>query len=131
MGREIVAGIVDVAAEPVAGAVHVERPVGLRVDDGVDIADHVPVEQAGVEHALGEHPHGSGVRIAVACAGMHRLESRSLRVDDDLVERALRRREAAVGGEGAGDVAGVAVEFAAGIDQAEFARHAAGCWPAA
>lgn len=44
-----------------------------------------------------------------------------LRGHHDLVERALRAGEAPVDGEGAGDVGSVAVEFAAGVDQAQVA----------
>ena len=81
----------DVAAEPVAGAVHVELAVGGRFDHRVDVADGVAVEQAGVEHALREHAHRRVVRVALARAGAGRGDGGALRRLDDVVELALRR----------------------------------------
>ena len=52
--------------------------------------------------------------VAATAARLRRL--------DDVVELALRRAEAAVGGEGARHVARIAVELAAGVDQAQLAR---------
>ena len=69
----------------------------------------------------------ASTRTAAAWASRWRAPGRvaaiggALRCVDDVVELALRRREAAVGGKGARDVAGVAVELAAGVDQAELA----------
>ena len=64
----VVADVVDVAAEPVAGAVHVELAVRRRLDHRVDVADDVAIEQARVEHSLGEDADGGGVRVAQASA---------------------------------------------------------------
>jgi hypothetical protein len=67
--REVLADVVDVATEPVAGAVHVELAVRGRLDHRVDVADLRAVEQAAVEHALREHADRGLVGIALARAG--------------------------------------------------------------
>ena len=79
------------------------------------------VEQAAVEHALRKHPDRGVVGIALARAGLRHRDRGALRRLDDLVQLALRRAEAAVGGDSARHVAGVTVELAAGIDQAQVA----------
>ena len=69
----------------------------------------------------------ASTRTAAQCASCLRAPGRvaaiaaSCAASTMLVELALRRAEAAVGREGAGDVAGVAVELAAGVDQAQLA----------
>ena len=45
-------GIMHVEAQPMAGAVHVERLVGFTFDQSVDAA----VQQAQIDHALHQHP---------------------------------------------------------------------------
>src|SRR5450755_4744103 len=120
-GRLIVAHVVHVATEPVAGAVHVEPAIGRRLDDGVDIAHLRSIEQAGVEHALRKDANCGDMSVALARAGAGDGDGGALRRGDDVVELALGRREAAIGGKGARDVAGVAIDLAARIDQAQLA----------
>ncbi|MNU88153.1 hypothetical protein D3C71_779570 [compost metagenome] len=120
-GFDIAAAVVHVHAQPVAGAVHVELEVGARVDHVVDAADLVAVEQAQVEHALRQHLHGRVVRVVEAVAGLGGGGRGVLAGQHQVVQRALRAAELAVGREGAGDVAGVAVEFATGVDQHQLA----------
>ena len=62
------------------------------------------------------------MRVVEAGAGPGGGHGRFLAGQHQVVERALRAGEAAIGREGAGDVAGVAVELAAGVDQHQLAR---------
>ncbi|MCI1711104.1 MAG: hypothetical protein LKM39_12920 [Chiayiivirga sp.] len=61
------------------------------------------------------------VRRDPARAGTRGGERRRLRREHQLVHRALRRAEAAVDREGAGDVGGVVAVFGTGIDQHQVA----------
>jgi hypothetical protein len=75
-------------------------------------------EQAGVEQA----PNAAST--AAQCAFLRTPGAASMAAaarPDDVVELALRRSESPVGGKGARHVAGVAVELAAGVDQAQLA----------
>ena len=108
-------------AEPMAGAVHVEGEVGAFFDHVLEAAVFVVGEQAHIEHALGEHFDGCFVRVDEAHAGLGGGNGGFLAGQDDFVQLALRRGELAVGGEGAGDVARVAVQLAASIDQDQIA----------
>ena len=120
-GFDVAAAVVHVHAEPVAGAVHVERKVGTLFDHVVDAADFVGIEQADIEHALREHLHCRLVRVVEAVAGFGCSHGRVLARQYEVVQRALRAGEFAVGRKGAGDVAGIAVEFAAGVDEDQVA----------
>ncbi len=57
----------------------------------------------------------------VGHAGARLRECSRLRSTDQIVQRALRRREAAVDREGAGDIGRVAAVFGTGIDQHQLA----------
>ena len=61
------------------------------------------------------------MRVVETVAGFGRGNRRVLARQHQVVQRALGARELATGGEGAGDVAGVAVELATGIDQHQVA----------
>jgi hypothetical protein len=119
---QVAAHVVHVAAQPVAGTVHVEGPVGSRADHLVEVAMAVAAEQAGVEQALAQHAQGRVVGIAQSRTGAHGLDGCGLRRQHDLVQLTLRGSEAAAHGKGAGDVARVAEVFAAGVDEAELPR---------
>ena len=110
----------DIAAQPVARAVHVEREVIAVRNHVAERADLVGVQQSEVEHALRQHRHGGIVRIGKTCPGAGGGNRPFLRRQHQVVERALRAAEATIGGKGARDVAGVAVEFAAGVYQHQF-----------
>ncbi|MNM82310.1 hypothetical protein D3C81_943370 [compost metagenome] len=100
-----------------AGAVHVESLVGFAGDQLVDVA----AEQAELHQAGGDHPHGGFVGFVPVAAGgdvVHRVQ---VRFQHQFVDRLLLGAEGAVGREGAGDVAGVAVDLAAGVDQDQVA----------
>eukprot|EP01022_Parablepharisma_sp_SALTPOND_P033110 TRINITY_DN881_c1_g1_i15.p1 TRINITY_DN881_c1_g1~~TRINITY_DN881_c1_g1_i15.p1 ORF type:complete len:1351 (-),score=485.80 TRINITY_DN881_c1_g1_i15:36729-40781(-) len=120
-GVAVVAHVVYVHAQPVAGAVHVELAIVALLDDVLQRADLVCVEQAGVQHALRQHLDGGVVAIHEALARGSLGDGGVLRGQHDFIERILRAAEPAVGREGAGDVGGVAVQFAAGIDQHQVA----------
>ncbi len=55
--------------------------------------------------------------VVKALAGFGHGDGRVLRCQHQVIQRALRAAELAVGGEGAGDVAGVAIELTARVDQ--------------
>ena len=102
-----------------AGAVHVELAVSAGFEHVIDPTVFGLGQQAGFQHAFDQHTRGGVVRVGKALAGFGGLDGGLLRRQHDVIERALGRRELAVGGEGAGDVAGVAVQLAGGVDQAE------------
>ena len=109
-----------VHADPVAGAVHVELKVTAIGDHVLHRTHLVFVEQAHVQQALGQHADTGLVRVGEARPGSGGRHCRLLRGQNQLVQRALRAGEGAVGGEGAGDVAGIAVQLAARVDQYQF-----------
>ena len=61
------------------------------------------------------------MRVVEAVAGASRRDGCVLAGQHQIVKRALRPGELAVGREGPGDVAGIAVEFAARVDQHQLA----------
>ena len=66
------------------------------------------------------------MRVVPVVAGFGALDGRGLGVEHQLIELALRLGEAAVDREGAGHVGGIAVVFAAGVDQQQLAVLQAG-----
>ena len=100
-----------------AGAVHVEAAVVAALEHAVEAA----LEEAEVEHALGEHLHRGVVRLVPVRAGAGGLARGDLGGEHELIHVALRAGEAAVHREAAGDVGRVAVELAAGVDQQQVA----------
>ena len=79
---EVSTTIMHIHAQPVAGAVHVELKISPLVDHIVQRADLVAIEQAQVEHALGQHLDTGFVRIgetgATARGGDGRLLTHSI-----------------------------------------------------
>jgi hypothetical protein len=71
---------------------------------------------------LGQHAGGGVVRVGEQLAGFADSNRGFLGAEDDVVQRALGGGEFAVGGESAGDVAGVAVQLTARVNQAQLAR---------
>ena len=65
-GSTVVAAVVHVHAEPVAGAVHVEGRVGALSITSSTSPTLSRVEQADVEHALRQHAHRGVVRVVEA-----------------------------------------------------------------
>ena len=78
-------------------------------------------QNAGVDEALSDGLRGLEVELLVFDSRPHRVDRRSLRGQHHVVEVALERCERRGDGEGAGDVAGVAVYLGAGVDQDELA----------
>ena len=78
-------------------------------------------QDAGVDEALSDGLRGLEVELLVFDSRPHRVDRRSLRGQHHVVEVALERCERRGDGEGAGDVAGVAVYLGAGVDQHELA----------
>ncbi len=118
----VAAAVVNIHPEPMAGAVHVEREIRALLDHVLRGAVLALVEQAQVQQALRQHGHGGFVRVVEARARLRGGHGRMLAREHEVVHVALRPREAAVGREGARDVAGIAVQLAAGVDQHQFAR---------
>ena len=110
-----------VHAHPVAGTVHIKLSIRARGQHVVHAAVLGFAQQAGVQHALRQHACGGIVWIGKTFAGFRDLDGRFLCRQNNVVQRALCRREFTVCREGAGDVAGVAVELATRINQAELA----------
>ena len=108
-------------AQPVAGAVHVEGQVGALLQHVLHVADPAAVQNAQIEQALGQHGQGRLVRIVEAAAGRGGIRCGLLRRQHHIVDSALFGSKAAIGRKGARDVAGVTVQFAAGIDQHQLA----------
>src|SRR5688572_4174710 len=82
---DVQAAVVDVEAEPVAGAVHVERLEGLLCDQLLDPAP----EHAEPDQALDQHLECRLVHFVEARAGTHRGDSRLLGGEHDVVDLAL------------------------------------------
>ena len=117
----IVAAVVHVHAHPVAGAVHVKTEIAALRNVLVQAAG-VFVEQAQIEQPLGNHAHGGVVNVGKARACTGGGNARFFCSQHQIVNGTLRRGECAVGRKGARDVAGVAVELAARINQHQIAR---------
>ena len=100
------AGIVHVHPQPMAGAVHVEllERAGLQ-----HFVERAPA-QAEVDVALRKHAFRDLVVIVKVGARPHRLEAGLLRGEHEFVDGLLRPGEAAVDGEGARDVRGIALD---------------------
>ncbi len=113
----VVADVVHVEPQPVPGTVHVEGAVGGELDQLAGLA----VQQPQVAQALGDHAHRHVVRLVPVLARLHFADRGELRLEHHLVQRLLRRAEAPLHREGAGDVCGVVLVLAAGVDQHQVA----------
>ncbi|WBL36058.1 hypothetical protein O0235_00025 [Tepidiforma flava] len=100
-----------------AEAVREEEGVGI----GLDEVGRVAAEDAEVDEAGGDAFAGAQVEVAVFDTGAGFLDGGALDGVDELVEVALDAFEPGPGREGAGDVAGVAIDFRAGVDEDEVA----------
>ncbi len=117
----VVARVVHVHADPVPRAMHVEARVGALGDHVVDAGELVSVDDARIQQALRQHAQRGLMRCVEAHARTRRVDGGRLRGEHDVVKLALRRREAAGRRKRAGDVGGVAVELARGVDQDQVA----------
>ena len=103
--------------EHVAEAVREEEGVRVGCDQVVGCAD----QNAGVDEALSDGLRGLEVELLVFDSRPQRVDGRSLRGQNHVVEVALEWCERRGDREGAGDVARVAVNLRAGVDQDELA----------
>jgi hypothetical protein len=87
----VVADVVHVHAQPVAGAVHVEAAVGAVLDQ----RRHPALEQPERTSPRVSTSHRGVVRLVPVVAGAHLVDRRELRLQHHLVERALLGAEAA------------------------------------
>ena len=104
-----------------AGAVHVKREIGAFFNHVVQGAHHLGIEQAQIQHALGQYLHRGVVRVGETGTGAGGVDGGHLRGQHQFVQVTLRPREAAIGGEGAGDVGGVSIELATRVNQHQLA----------
>ena len=79
------------------------------------------VEQAQIQQALGQHLDRGFMRVGELGAGTGGRNGCILAGQDQVVQRPLGTAEAAIGREGAGDVAGIAIELAACVNQDQLA----------
>src|SRR5579859_3593247 len=113
----VVAHVVHIEPEPVAGAVHEEAPVGAAPDEGGETA----LEKTELEKPLRDDLHRGLVRIVPVVTRAHPRNGGAIRLEHHLVYRTLLAGEAAVDGERARNVGGVAAELAPRIDQQQIA----------
>src|SRR5918995_2708283 len=113
----VVADVVHVHAEPVAGAMHEEAPVRALLDE----RRYLAFEDAELHQPMCDRADRGVVRLIPVIAGLRLGDGCVLRVQHDLVDGALLRREATVHRERAGDVRSVKLVLAPGIDQQQVA----------
>src|SRR4029450_1932335 len=113
----VVADVVDVHAEPVPGAVHVELAVVVHRERLLEAVR----QRTERDETLGEHAPRRLVHRLVAVARPRGRDAGQLRAQDDLVDGPLRGRETPVGRGRARDVGRVVAPLAAGVDEQEVA----------
>src|SRR6266700_3335230 len=109
--------VVDIKTEPVTRPMHIELLVRARFEHGIER----PFAQLEIDQALSEHALGHLVIVVKRLAGSHRIDACELCGEDQLVDRFLSAVEGAPDRKRAGDVGGVALELAPGIDQQQSA----------
>jgi len=72
-------------AQPVAGTVHVERPVRLALDQRL----HVTLEQAQLNQPFGDHPHGGFMGMVPVLARGDFGKRRCLGAQNKLIDSLL------------------------------------------
>ena len=116
--QAVSAHIVHIQPQPMAGAVHVEVPVGPLVDQAIQIAS----KQTEFHQAFHQHPQGRIVHPFGGLTWSHRGHRGLLGRQHQSIEGPLLATEAPPHREGAGDVAVVVVvEGASRIDQHQVA----------
>ena len=101
---------------------HIELGIGTLFNHIVQRAYQIRIQQSEIEHALGQHPDRGIVRVGEAAAFAGGGDGGLLAGQYQVVKRPLRCAESPIGRKSAGDVAGIAIEFTAGIHQHLFAR---------
>src|SRR5713226_2441140 len=87
--RFVFSGVMDVQAEPMSGAVHVEALVILGLDHFFDRT----TAQSQLDESLSERAHGGVVRLVPAPAGPDGVDRGGLRSEHQLVDVLLRSAE--------------------------------------
>src|SRR5712691_12121713 len=113
--RFIFSGVMDVQAEPMSGAVHVEALVILGLDHLFDR----PAAQSQIHESLSERPHRGIVRLVPAAARLHRRDRRGLRGEHKFVHVPLRAAEFSAYGESPRYIRGVSVQLTTCVDEQE------------
>src|SRR6266853_492761 len=113
--RFVFSRVMDVEAEPMSGAVHVEALVILGLDDLLDR----PAAQSQVDESLSERPHRGTVRLVPAVARLYRRDRRGLRGEHQLVDVLLRAAEFSAHGESPRYIRGISVQLTACVYEQE------------
>src|SRR6266540_947053 len=111
--RFVLSGVMDIQAEPMSGAVHVEALVILGLEHLFDR----PAAQSQIQESLSERPHRGTVRIVPAAPRLYRRDRRGLRCEHQLVDVLLRAAEFSTHGESPRYIRGVSVQFTTRVDQ--------------
>src|SRR6266853_2445571 len=111
--RFVFSGVVDVQAEPMSGAMHVEALVIL----GLDHFYECPAAQSQIDESLSERPHRGIVRLVPAPACHHGVERGGLRGEHQLVDVLLRAAEFSAHGEGPRHIRGISVQLTTCVDE--------------
>ena len=113
----VLAHIMHIHAQPVAGTVHVEGAVGFAGDQFVNVT----LQQPQLHQAGGDDLHGRLVGLVPMFVRRDLLEGGFLGGQHNLVDRLLLGRKLAVDRPGTGDIAGVAIDLTPGVDQHQVA----------
>src|SRR6266704_2216685 len=113
--RFVFSGVMDVQAEPMSGAMHVEALVILDLDHFFNR----PAAQSQIDESLSERPHRGIVRFVPALARLHRRDRGGLRGEHELVDVLLRAAEFSGHGESPRHIRGISVQLATRVDEQE------------
>src|SRR5439155_5163373 len=111
--RFVFSGVVDVQAEPMSGAMHVEALVIL----GLDHFFERPAAQSQIDESLSERPHRGIVRFIPAPAGHHGVDRGGLRGEHQLVDVLLRAAEFPAYWESPRHIRGISVQLTTCVDE--------------
>src|SRR5437879_11803764 len=111
--RFVFSGVMDVQAEPMSGAMHVEALVILGLDH---LFNRAPA-QSQIDESLSERPHRGIVRFVPTVAGLHRCDRGGLRGEHQLVDVLLRAAEFSGHRESPRHIRGISVQLATCVDE--------------
>src|SRR2546426_7788677 len=111
--RFVFSGVMDVQAEPMSGAMHVEALVIL----GLDHFFERPAAQSQIDESLSERPHRGIVRFIPAPAGHHGVDRGGLRGEHQLVDVLLRAAEFPAYWESPRHIRGISVQLTTCVDE--------------
>src|SRR6266849_6158329 len=113
--RFVVSGVMDVQAEPMSGAVHVEALVILGLDHFFDRT----TAQSQLDESLSERAYGGIVRLVPSVAWLYRRDRGGLRGEHQLVDVLLRSAEFSAYWESPRHIRGISGQLAACVDEQE------------